>query len=290
MLNNEPTLDELKGAADLVQYVIQHTPLKKSGKEYMGCCPLHGEKTPSFSVNEEKQQFHCFGCGAGGSVIDFIMSLYGVDTFTAINQLKAHLGYKEGDKLEVERRLTDDQKLAETMLSECEIVSIDRENGVIPDACSSLADFGIFSETAYSFKGKQVVPLRSKNAIEDVLLLDSGRGETLSSGQHSGYAIVGAYDDHSQHLYIAIDYIDAIYLHKIGGGNNLIVFAPHLYDAMSAIKRDYPQREIRLALPNTNQGHKILETYVGRYVMPSEVGYFCERDRKQAIEGVRYAK
>ena len=56
----------------IVEVIGQRVHLRKAGKEYKGLCPFHAEKTPSFSVNEEKGLFHCFGCGVSGDVFDFV--------------------------------------------------------------------------------------------------------------------------------------------------------------------------------------------------------------------------
>lgn len=290
-MNNEPTVDQLKDGVNLVDYIGQHVTLKKQGVNHFGCCPLHGEKTPSFTVREDKQFFYCFGCGASGSVIDFIMAIYGVDTAGAIDSLKLHLGIKSGQRLEVVRRLTKAQENAERILSSCEIVTIDRVNSEVPDACAELSNYGIFLDTCYaSPDGALVLPLRSKKAVEDLFVFGKSRGIGVGQSLHDGYAIAGNYDEHSLHLYLCADYIDAIYLHKISGGNSLIIFTPHINYSMETIKRDYPNREIRLALSNTDAGQKLLETFVGRYVMPDEIGFFCEKDRKQKINGVKNAR
>ena len=68
-------LDELRMRADIVQIVSSYVPLKKSGRRYTGLCPFHNEKTPSFSVDAQKQLYYCFGCKAGGSVIQFVMDI-----------------------------------------------------------------------------------------------------------------------------------------------------------------------------------------------------------------------
>ncbi len=68
-------LDELRLRADIVQIVSSYVPLKKSGHRYTGLCPFHNEKTPSFSVDAQKQLYYCFGCKAGGSVIQFVMEI-----------------------------------------------------------------------------------------------------------------------------------------------------------------------------------------------------------------------
>ena len=64
---------EIRDRASVVEVISDYVTLKKAGRNYMGLCPFHAEKTPSFTVSEEKQIFHCFGCGAGGSVFHFLM-------------------------------------------------------------------------------------------------------------------------------------------------------------------------------------------------------------------------
>ena len=68
-------LDELRARADIVKTVSSYVPLKKNGHRYQGLCPFHNEKTPSFHVDEQKQLYYCFGCKAGGSVIQFVMEM-----------------------------------------------------------------------------------------------------------------------------------------------------------------------------------------------------------------------
>lgn len=68
-------LDELRARADIVKVIGSYVTLKKNGHRYVGLCPFHNETAPSFSVDEQKQVYHCFGCKAGGSVIQFIMDI-----------------------------------------------------------------------------------------------------------------------------------------------------------------------------------------------------------------------
>jgi DNA primase len=69
----EEKINEVRQHASIVEVVSDYVSLKKSGKNYLGLCPFHSERTPSFTVNEEKGIFHCFGCGAGGNVFNFLM-------------------------------------------------------------------------------------------------------------------------------------------------------------------------------------------------------------------------
>ena len=66
-------IDELIARADIVEIIGSRVPLKKAGREYKACCPFHGEKTPSFTVSPMKQFYHCFGCGAHGTALGFLM-------------------------------------------------------------------------------------------------------------------------------------------------------------------------------------------------------------------------
>ena len=66
-------IDELVSRADIVSIIGARLPLKKVGRNYVARCPFHSEKTPSFSVHPDKQFYQCFGCGARGTVISFLM-------------------------------------------------------------------------------------------------------------------------------------------------------------------------------------------------------------------------
>ncbi|NLJ80162.1 MAG: DNA primase, partial [Firmicutes bacterium] len=66
-------IEKLKSSVDIVEIIGRHVDLKPSGRNFVGLCPFHDEKTPSFSVNQERQFFYCFGCNTGGNVINFIM-------------------------------------------------------------------------------------------------------------------------------------------------------------------------------------------------------------------------
>ncbi|MGN1031777.1 MAG: DNA primase, partial [Butyricicoccaceae bacterium] len=85
-------LDELTARCDIVDIVSRYVALKKSGSNYFGLCPFHNEKTASFSVAPDKQIFHCFGCGAGGGAISFIMKIEGLEFPDAVRHLAKQYG------------------------------------------------------------------------------------------------------------------------------------------------------------------------------------------------------
>ncbi|NUO84288.1 DNA primase, partial [candidate division KSB1 bacterium] len=85
-------IDEVRYATDIVSVVSDYVTLKKSGRNFVGLCPFHAEKTPSFSVNAEKQIFHCFGCGVGGSAFAFVQKIEGVSFPEAVRALAKRAG------------------------------------------------------------------------------------------------------------------------------------------------------------------------------------------------------
>ena len=82
-------IDDLMARADIVDVINARVPLKKKGREYSACCPFHNEKTPSFTVSETKQFYHCFGCGAHGTAIGFLMEYEHLDFVDAVEVLAA---------------------------------------------------------------------------------------------------------------------------------------------------------------------------------------------------------
>ena len=89
---SEEFLNELKSRTNIVTIVNRYVPLEKKGSNYWGRCPFHAEKTPSFSVNEVDQYYHCFGCKAGGNVFKFIMDMESVSFFDAVKMLASEAG------------------------------------------------------------------------------------------------------------------------------------------------------------------------------------------------------
>ncbi|WP_417761223.1 DNA primase [Shewanella sp.] len=85
-------INELVARTDIVDLIERKVPLKKAGKNYAACCPFHSEKSPSFTVSRDKQFYHCFGCGAHGNAIDFVMEYDRLDFPDAIEELAGQLG------------------------------------------------------------------------------------------------------------------------------------------------------------------------------------------------------
>lgn len=85
-------LEQLNSQADLISIIGRHTTLKRSGNEYKGCCPFHGEKSPSFYVNPQKNIYHCFGCSVGGNAISFLRDFENLTFIEAVKELSKQTG------------------------------------------------------------------------------------------------------------------------------------------------------------------------------------------------------
>lgn len=88
----QPFIDELVNRVDIVEVIDARVPLKKHGREFTACCPFHNEKTPSFTVSPSKQFYHCFGCGAHGTALGFLMEYEHLEFPEAVRQLAEQVG------------------------------------------------------------------------------------------------------------------------------------------------------------------------------------------------------
>lgn len=106
---SDETIEKVKDRCDILEIVSDYVPLKKSGANYLGLCPFHNEKTPSFTVSDTRQFYHCFGCGEGGDSISFIMKKENMDFVEAVKFLANKYGIeiKEG---QVKDRYTDEKE------------------------------------------------------------------------------------------------------------------------------------------------------------------------------------
>jgi DNA primase len=89
---NKNFIDDLISRSDIVSFIDQQIPLKKAGKNYSACCPFHDEKSPSFTVSDSKQFYHCFGCGAHGNIVSFAMEHLRLEFPDAILEVSSFLG------------------------------------------------------------------------------------------------------------------------------------------------------------------------------------------------------
>lgn len=102
----EEVIEQIRTQSDIVDVISEYMQLTKRGRNWFGLCPFHGEQTPSFSVSTDKQIFHCFGCGAGGNAITFVMDIEGISFPDAV----VKLGERAGIHLDVEPSFPGEQK------------------------------------------------------------------------------------------------------------------------------------------------------------------------------------
>jgi DNA primase len=104
------TIEEIASSIDIVDVISAYTPLRKAGRSFMGRCPFHEEKTPSFSVSQEKGVYHCFGCGKSGNVFTFVMDMDNVSFFEAAKLLAEKAGIRiefEDEPFDEDRNLVE---------------------------------------------------------------------------------------------------------------------------------------------------------------------------------------
>ena len=103
---NDDLKQEIRNANDIVDVISQYVILKRSGKNLMGLCPFHKEKSPSFSVSPDKQYYHCFGCHKGGDIFSFIMEMEKMSFIEALEFLaeRGHVKLPEGDDKEYNKK------------------------------------------------------------------------------------------------------------------------------------------------------------------------------------------
>ncbi|WP_307995058.1 CHC2 zinc finger domain-containing protein, partial [uncultured Weissella sp.] len=94
----EDVVTEIRERVNIVDVISPYVPLKKQGRNLFGVCPFHEERTPSFSVNEDKQIFHCFSCGRGGNVFSFVMDIDQVSFPQAVAKVAPLAGIDIDDK------------------------------------------------------------------------------------------------------------------------------------------------------------------------------------------------
>ncbi|WP_018993459.1 DNA primase [Thioalkalivibrio sp. ALgr1] len=143
-------IDELLERSDIVEVIQRRVSLKKAGREFAACCPFHGEKTPSFYVSPQKQFYHCFGCGAHGTAISFLMEYENLSFPEAVEQLAEQAG------LEVPREAgADDKREAHAPLYEALNAAADyyvQQLRQTPKAVEYLKNRGIDGTTARDYQ------------------------------------------------------------------------------------------------------------------------------------------
>ncbi len=152
----EEFINDLNQRINIAEVIGRYVELKQSGKEFKGLCPFHNEKTPSFTVNPEKQFYHCFGCNEGGNAIQFLMKHDGKSFRDAVDELASSVGLELPDKTNGnrQRRSADNGKSAYDLIERVSTFYQERLLGsqADPEASAYLKKRGIDRETAEHFR------------------------------------------------------------------------------------------------------------------------------------------
>lgn len=116
----ESFLQELLSRVDIVELISKYVPLKRAGKSFVACCPFHKEKSPSFNVSQSKQFFHCFGCGASGNAIGFLMKYEDLSFPEAVHKLAEMYGLQVPEDSGEKRRRIQAKNLYDLMQEACD--------------------------------------------------------------------------------------------------------------------------------------------------------------------------
>src|SRR5579863_9489763 len=103
-------IDDCLARTDLVDLIDKRVPLRKAGSNFSACCPFHNEKTPSFTVSAIKQFYYCFGCGASGNAISFLMEFDHLSFMEAIEALAQQAGLQIPQEVEVSTQSSPEQQ------------------------------------------------------------------------------------------------------------------------------------------------------------------------------------
>jgi DNA primase len=146
----EQIIDQVRDSVNIVDIISRYVTLKKRGRNYLGLCPFHTEKTPSFSVNAEKQIFHCFGCGTGGNIFSFLMRHENLSFVDAVRRLAEESGIKIPVSTEFKKQESENEQLFKA--NQVAERFYFHQLGKAPDALVAyLKERGILSETIKTF-------------------------------------------------------------------------------------------------------------------------------------------
>jgi len=146
---DKSSVEQIKTLSDIVAVISEYVQLKKKGRSFWGLCPFHSEKTPSFSVDPDKQIFKCFGCDRGGDVITFVMDKKGFSFAEAITEL----ALKAGITLEPDKRQPSSDKKIYYEANKAAMTFFEQQLNSIKgeDARGYLSERGITENTIRSF-------------------------------------------------------------------------------------------------------------------------------------------
>ncbi|MBI5243357.1 MAG: DNA primase [Elusimicrobia bacterium] len=193
----DSTLEDIRQRVDIVELVREYLPnLKRGGRSWKACCPFHQEKTPSFTVNPERQIFHCFGCQAGGDVFSFVMKMENLEFMEAVEKLAGRAGVR----LAVEAREEGPrQKERRLLLSAVEFARGFYHDFLMREAEAAaarryLAGRSVKADTVRAFKlgyaprgAEALLKAAGRKGFDAPLLVKAGLAARREDGTHRDY-------------------------------------------------------------------------------------------------------
>ncbi len=180
-------IDDLLVRVDIVDLIDSYVPLKKAGTSYKARCPFHDEKSPSFSVNRKKQFYHCFGCGAGGNAISFLMEFSHLDFVEAVEDLAGFVGIDVPREAEQYLGKRQDYSALYTILEQVAVFYVEqlRQHPQASKAVEYLKNRGLSGEVAKNFSlGYAPDDWESlASRFDNKLLIDAGMLVKKESGR-----------------------------------------------------------------------------------------------------------
>lgn len=181
-------IDKIRQAASIIELASHYTTLRQRGKKHIGLCPFHAEKDPSFTVDEEKQLYHCFGCGAGGDIFSLIMEKENMSFWEAVKYLaeKYHIPLPQKQKLSPEMAKLEDEiyKINENALAFFRKCLLKTEEGL--GALDYLKKRNISEKTIETLRVGY-----APNAWDSLLSFFKGKGVSVSLLEKAGLVIPG---------------------------------------------------------------------------------------------------
>jgi len=174
----ESFIQELLNRVDVVDIIDKKVQLKKAGANFVACCPFHQEKSPSFTVSQSKQFYHCFGCGEHGSAISFLIEYEGLSFVEAVNELANTIGLKvPNEDFSEKKNINESSKLEEALKIANNFYQVQLRKS--PKAIAYLKSRGLSGQIAKEFsigyapEGWQNLETAFKN-YQDQTLIDAG--------------------------------------------------------------------------------------------------------------------
>lgn len=183
-------IDDLLNRVDIIEVIDARVPLKKKGKDYWACCPFHGEKSPSFSVNQNKQFYYCFGCHQSGNAIGFLMDYDHMEYVEAIETLAQQLGIEvPHEQGQAPRQQTRGLEPLYDTLQSCSDY-YQQQLKQSPEAIEYLKQRGIGGQTARDFaigyapSGWNNLQGDHKLLVDGGMLIEKDNGQTYDRFRH----------------------------------------------------------------------------------------------------------